>query len=234
MSDGHSSLTALLFLVAVFTFFLFMARRAMRRREEERIGRRREARAVLRQRDESLIVDSSGRTLLMQAAAQGFEEGVARILAGAGRDAVNFVTRDGTTALHCAMASGNSAIVSRLLSAGADPNGADARGRTPLWLAAQTENARLVSLLLDYGAQPEQRVGPRGMTPLMAAARNGRSEVVEVLIARGADPLAVSGEGLNALEYGRENLADNMGGSHARNEVLARMVLRLEEATRKV
>lgn len=44
-------------------------------------------------------------------------------------------------------------MVSRLLAAGADPDRADAEGRTPLIAAAYMGHAEIVRALLDAGAQ---------------------------------------------------------------------------------
>lgn len=49
--------------------------------------------------------------------------------------------------------SGHEAVVSRLLAAGADPDKADAEGRTPLIAAAYMGHAEIVRALLDAGAK---------------------------------------------------------------------------------
>lgn len=164
----------------------------------------------------------------MQAVAQGFEEGVDHVLVKASVDAVNYATDDGTTALHCAIAPGNPAIVLRLLTFGAHVNAADHDGRTPLWLAAHKEDARIAAILLDYKANPNCRVGKNQLTPLMAAARNGRIEVVTLLLDRGADPRLITVEGRTAAQYARENFKANRIGQAAHDRRLAAMVLRLE------
>ncbi|MGV1098563.1 ankyrin repeat domain-containing protein [Thiovibrio sp. JS02] len=231
MQDGYSSLILLVALIGIITFIFARVRRTVEHLEDEQVGEKLGILQRFRHRDDFLIVDETGKTLLMQAVTQGFEEGVEHILARASREAVNFATFDGTTALHCAMMTqGNPAIVSRLLSAGADANARDAAGRTPLWLAAHKEDARIVSLLLDYKADPDLRAGRQGMTPLMVAARDGRSAVVSALLDRGADPSLVEKTGKSAADYARENLAVNMGPRVSQNRKLTEMVLRLEEA----
>lgn len=48
--------------------------------------------------------------------------------------------------------SGHEAVVARLLAGGAQPERADAEGRTPLMAAAYMGHADIVRLLLDAGA----------------------------------------------------------------------------------
>ncbi|MFZ5775502.1 MAG: ankyrin repeat domain-containing protein [Thermodesulfobacteriota bacterium] len=174
------------------------------------------------------LVDESGKTLLMQAVAQGFEEGVEALLEQADLDLVNHATTDGTTALHCAMASANPAIVARLLAAGANPNLADRQGRTPLWMAAHKADGRIVSLLLEHKAHPDCLFGRNRMTPLMAAAKEGRYQVVDALLAKGANPLLAAADGRTAARFARENLAANLDGAAGQEKHLVRMVWRLE------
>jgi hypothetical protein len=92
-----------------------------------------------------------------------------------------------------AVRDGDTAGVTQLLAAGADPN-ASASVRTPSGKAAQTtalcaaaQHGRLEAalLLLDGGADPSL-VSSDGITPLMAAALNGQLEVLRLLLGRGA------------------------------------------------
>ena len=182
----------------------------------------------LRRQDDFFVVDGTGKTILMQAVAQGFEEGVDHVLVKADVAAINSATDDGTTALHCAIAPGNPAIVARLLEFGAQPNVADHDGRTPLWLAAHREDARIAALLLDCKADPNCRVGKKRLTPLMVAAKNGRIEMVYLLLDRGADPRLVAADGRTAAQFARENFKANMVDQGMHNQKLAGMVSRLE------
>lgn len=228
MSDGYTAIFALFALVAIVAFFVTKVSRSMEQLDEEGDDGKIGIFGRFRRRDDFFVVDATGKTILMQAVAQGFEEGVDHVLVKASVEAVNSATDDGTTALHCAIAPGNPAIVSRLLDFGAQPNVADHDGRTPLWLAAHREDARIAALLLDYKADPDCRVGRNRLTPLMAAAKNGRIEVVNLLLDRGADPRLVSEDGRTAANFARENFKANMVEQVAYNQKLARMVLRLE------
>ncbi|MBB3226284.1 hypothetical protein FHW69_000874 [Luteibacter sp. Sphag1AF] len=84
-----------------------------------------------------------------------------------------------------------------MLEAGADPFGTDARGRTPLHMAAATGRANLLSALLSRGVNPNVR-DMGGRTPLHAALEQGGDSLplVRLLVSHGADPEAsdVNGE----------------------------------------
>lgn len=84
-----------------------------------------------------------------------------------------------------------------MLDAGADPFGADARGRTPVHMAAATGCTRLLGALLARGLDPNVR-DAGGRTPLHAALEHGGDALplVRQLVSHGADPEAadVNGE----------------------------------------
>ncbi|MFC5955685.1 ankyrin repeat domain-containing protein [Streptomyces pratens] len=106
--------------------------------------------------------------------------------------------------------------VRALVRAGADPNGADAHGTTPLYAAAVGGAVEIVACLLDAGALPD--VESRDLTdgtPLCAAAAWGHADVVRHLLAHGADPdlREDDGEGRSPLEWARN-------GHHARTAEL--------------
>ncbi|SEJ21331.1 ankyrin repeat domain-containing protein [Frateuria terrea] len=89
------------------------------------------------------------------------------------------------------------ALPLKLLDAGADAFGADARERTPLHLAALHRGGALLDALLARGCDPNARDGA-GRTPLFAAIEHGEAglALVRALIAHGADAEAtdVNGE----------------------------------------
>jgi len=90
--------------------------------------------------------------------------------------------------------------ISYLIEYGADVNGEDATGATPLFLAAEKGHTETVKLLLEYGARvttssrPNPSIGQLPITPLMAAASNGHAEVVRLLLHYGADMSIQVGE----------------------------------------
>ncbi len=230
MLEGKSAFIALLIIVGIITIFIVKIRQSMVRYEEEEEEKRAVFGERQRTKEDYLIVDETGKTILMQAVIQGFREGVDHILGQASKKAINLATDDGTTALHYAVATGDPEIVAKLLSGGAKADPQDHDGRTPLWLASQRENCRIIELLLEYRADIDVRSGREQMTPLMASALYGRTEVVDVLLDNRADATPISIEGKTAADYGRENLARNMGSNVALNQQLTTMVLKLEAA----
>lgn len=85
---------------------------------------------------------------------------------------------------------GETARVTTLLQAGADPELADSEGTTPLYVASVNGEAEIVRLLLAAGASPDTEsngLGSEG-TPLCAAACWGHTEAVHALLTHGADP----------------------------------------------
>ncbi len=97
----------------------------------------------------------------------------------------------------------NTAVLRRLLRAGADPNLRKAKELRPMFHWAIFNNIkRLVSILLEYGADVNQRGQVHnGETPLMTAAYFADISIMEMLLKRGADVNARDGEGHNALFY---------------------------------
>lgn len=81
---------------------------------------------------------------------------------------------------------GEQAILEMLLSAGADPSIADARGIMPLHSAAADDNLDAIRALVKAGAPLE----PEGddFPPLSFAARDDRLEAAKLLIELGANP----------------------------------------------
>ena len=85
--------------------------------------------------------------------------------------------------------------VRTLLDRGADANGYDFFGRTPLMYAAISDMlpVETVRLLLDHGADvnaidKHEKTGDAGLTPLDIARHNGETPVVKLLVKAGAKP----------------------------------------------
>lgn len=90
------------------------------------------------------------------------------------------------------------AFIRTLLEIGADPNGSDGDGFTPLIAAlscthphpgapGRADIAAILKLLLEFGADADQR-GINDWTPLHMAVAERNHGAIEILLADGADP----------------------------------------------
>ena len=92
----------------------------------------------------------------------------------------------GTTPLMAAALYGDVELVKRLLAAGADPNGANTAGVTPLmWAAPRVE---IVQQLLDAGADVHARSEDGRSALVIAAGSGGAARAVRLLLDYGANP----------------------------------------------
>lgn len=97
-------------------------------------------------------------------------------------------TRGGGTPLLRAVERGDAAMVSLLLSRGADANGTCTcdGAESPLWVAVVQRETAIVDLLLQHGADPDTAAFA-GMTALAVARTRGYGELADRLLAAGAD-----------------------------------------------
>lgn len=109
----------------------------------------------------------SGMTCLQESALVGDMESIDELIAG-GAALEAHEPRTGWTALHFAANSDNDAVVQALLVAGANVDARDAKGNTPLMIAAFKARARNVEILANYGAQLNAK-NSNGLTALDAA-----------------------------------------------------------------
>ena len=98
---------------------------------------------------------------------------------------VNGAESDGTTALHYAVRNDDSALVDRLLRAGARADAANRYGITPIYLACENGSAVVVDRLLKAGVSANA-TGPMGETALHTCARTGKPDAAKILLAHGA------------------------------------------------
>ncbi len=89
--------------------------------------------------------------------------------------------------LLAAISAGSPGLVHKRLAAGANVNGRDRDGMTPLMHAALQGNVALTRLLIDKGAAINL-TDSFGVTALMQAAWGGHTQVVDLLMDEGADP----------------------------------------------
>src|SRR5690349_2237745 len=147
-------------------------------------------RALLKEKVNVNAAQGDGSTALHWAAYRDDLE-LAKLLLAAGAD-VKAKTRLGEmTPLFMAAKNGNPAMVSLLLDAKAEVNGATSNGTTPLMLAAASGNVDTVKVLVDRGADVNAKDITNGQAAIMFAAAAGRSEVIKLLAARGADVNAI-------------------------------------------
>lgn len=111
---------------------------------------------------------------------------------------------DPNQALFAAAAAGQLERLDSLLAQGADVNGKNGAGRTPLMAAAFSGNVRVIRKLLSFGADPDA-ADQRGVTALMEAAAQGYEDAVRALIAGGADVSAKENSGLTLIDRAKKS-----------------------------
>lgn len=116
-------------------------------------------------------------------------------------------SRDGFTALHLALFSGEEEALRLLIANGADVE-APSRHRTirgvrPLQTAAFVRERGLAEILLDAGAEVDG-LGEGGATALHSAAQHGDEEFARLLLDRGADRGIRDDTGRRPSDYARE------------------------------
>jgi ankyrin repeat protein len=88
--------------------------------------------------------------------------------------------------------------VMSLLLGGVDPNGRDAKGRSPLEVALKEESGKALEVLLGYPALDVNAANAAGETPLMLAALKARLDWAKMLVQRGAQ---INRDGWTPLHY---------------------------------
>lgn len=141
-------------------------------------------------------VDSSGRTLLCNAAFNGNVE-VVRLLIKHGAN-VNFSDTSGQSPLMLASRQGHNEIVYLLVNCGATVDHCADDGCTALRAAASGGHSDVVSVLLNHSAQVDLADDDQ-RTALRGAAWGGHGDVVLQLLQHGADPNLADKEGRTAL-----------------------------------
>jgi ankyrin repeat protein/S1-C subfamily serine protease len=145
--------------------------------------------------------------------------------------------------LHVAAKAGDLAAIRRLLENCADPNVADAAGRTALHEAAVQGSGDAIRLLVSAGARPHAWALIRSEdserewgTPLHFAAEHGRVEAVKALLAPGDVDLETLWRGYDEHEIEQANTALHLAAQHNRADVAEVLIVAgatLEAHTRK-
>ncbi len=127
----------------------------------------------------------------------------ARLLIEHGASVDAKTSRGRTPLLLASAGNASTDVVSLLIDKGANVNGADTTGVTPLIAAAGTGNTPVAKLLLERGADPNAVAKDAGVaTALMGAATNSDEELTRLLLARKPDVSAVSESGQGRVKNG--------------------------------
>ncbi|CAN9317324.1 unnamed protein product [Alternaria alternata] len=86
-----------------------------------------------------------------------------------------------------------------LLRYGADANGFDREGVTPLFATTRSQCLESAKILLKHGADPNLSAGPDSESPLALAVSQNAIEFVQLYLANGGDPGFVMENGSTAL-----------------------------------
>ncbi|XP_008546843.1 protein TANC2 isoform X3 [Microplitis demolitor] len=170
--------------------------------------------------------EEAAQQAVVAAASQGHEAIVEYLLDMAEVTVDRPDTLIGETALTIAAAHGSTATVSALLARGASPLATNAKGLSPLMLAAReghwgTAERLLQSSLststetnLDEAAALLEQRDSMGRTPLMMAACEGHTNLIDMFLEKGSILEATDREGLTALGWacvrGRVAAAQNL------------------------
>ena len=129
--------------------------------------------------------DKEGGTTLLAAVMRDDLVDARRLLRlGANADAAN---RYRVTPLYVAALHGNTDMMTALLAARADPNGAAPTGESLLMTAARAGDVKAMRLLIGAGARVDAREPAFNQTALMLAARSNSAAAVALLLDQGAD-----------------------------------------------
>jgi ankyrin repeat protein len=153
--------------------------------------------------------DVTGRTPLLLAAGNGYDE-IVQLLINNGAD-VNAKTKNTLTPygsltplFAAANYKGHAQTVRELLAAGADTEARDMHGETPLMAAARRGEVEIVKTLISAGANINALASQDNGTALMSAAAWGRAEVVRVLIQAGGQVNARTTSGYTTVMFAAE------------------------------
>ncbi|KAJ0418603.1 ankyrin repeat-containing domain protein [Aspergillus carlsbadensis] len=141
--------------------------------------------------DQETPTDSNLLEQCLYAASSAGQEGVVKLLLGAGVD-INASGGKHGTALQVAALEGRHNVVATLLESGANVEFTNQRYGRPLAAAAEKCHINTVKVLLEHGAKINGRGGWYGF-PLISAIVGKNMQLVDMLVDRGADLNAMGG-----------------------------------------
>jgi ankyrin repeat protein len=148
------------------------------------------------------IGDDYDGTPLMQAASRGHLGVVQLIVQHTGGQGLDVRDADGRTALHLAVLRGHEAVVTFLLSQGAQAINADRFRKTPFMLAAAGGHVGMAQCFLELqGGQGLNRRDGMGNTALHWAVRGGHAEAAAWLLRNGAGASIRNEDGMTPLMW---------------------------------
>jgi uncharacterized protein len=160
---------------------------------------------LLKHKAEVGIKNAANYTALMYAAESNYRN-VVSVLLNQGDPSLSIHDRNhyGENVLMTMARHGETDLVQRLVSLGAEVNAANNIGDTALYLAVDSEHVYTVKALIDLGAQTNtENLG--GWTPLMMASARGDLETMAVLLENGADFRPQNRWGATALSEARKS-----------------------------
>jgi uncharacterized protein len=160
---------------------------------------------LLKHKAEVGVKNVANYTALMYAAESNYRN-VVSVLLDQGDQSLSIHDRNhyGETVLMTMARHGETDLVQRLVSLGAEVNATNNIGDTALYLAVDSGHVYTVKALIDLGGQTNtENLG--GWTPLMMASARGDLETMAVLLENGADFRPQNRWGATALSEARKS-----------------------------
>jgi ankyrin repeat protein len=95
----------------------------------------------------------------------------------------------------CAVAGDSEGAQVLLDMGGYDVNEVDAKGMSPLHIAALQGHSAVAKILIDGGADKDKLDARNGLSPISCAARNGHEPTINLLVRMGCNTNAVTYDG---------------------------------------
>jgi uncharacterized protein len=163
---------------------------------------------LLKHKADVKVKNAANYTALMYATESNYREVVAVLLDQLAQldqsPSIHDRNHYGETVLMTMARHGETDLVQRLVSLGAEVNATNKIGDTALYLAVDSGHTYTVKALLDLGGQANtENLG--GWTPLMMASARGDLEIMAVLLENGADFRPKNRWGATALSEARQS-----------------------------